>query len=76
MRGRNGNLEAKAEVALEGADESDFRKSGGCLGGNVSSMDEVFFDPTLEGGLHGGADGSDNNGSRPTGTRFRNWVRG
>lgn len=75
MRGRNENLEAKAELALGGADEIDFRKKGCCFGGNVSSVDEVLhFDPTLEGGFGGvgdGVDGSDNNGSNPTGTRFK-----
>lgn len=71
MRGRNGNLAAKAVLAFEGAGECDFRMNGGCLGENVSSMDEVSFDLPLEGGLDVDGDESDNNGSKPTGTRFK-----
>jgi len=74
MRGRNENLEAKEALALEGAGECDLLcTNGGWLGENVS-MDEVFFDPPSDvvgGGLEGGGDVSDNNGSKPTGTRFR-----
>lgn len=70
-------MEAKAELAFEGAGGYDFRNSGGWLGEIVLSMDEVlFFDPTLQvvvgGGFEGDEDGSDNRGSRPTGTRFNN----
>jgi hypothetical protein len=73
MRGRNENLEAKAERAFKSAGESEFRTKGGWLGENVLLLDKVFFDPSLVvvggGGFEGG-DGSDNNGSKPTGTRF------
>jgi hypothetical protein len=74
MRGTNENLEAKEVLAFEGAGECDLCTDGGWLGENVSSMDEVFFDPLSEvvgGGLEGGGDVSDNSGSKPTGTRFR-----
>jgi len=75
MRGTNENLEAKAELAFEGAGGCDFRKNGGWLGGNVLSTNEVFFGPLLQvvgGGFEGDGDGSDNSGSKPTGTRFNN----
>jgi hypothetical protein len=76
MRGTNENLEAKAELAFEGAGGGyEFRKNDGWLGENVLSMDEVLFDPPLQvvgGGFEGDEDGSDNNGSKPTGTRFSN----
>lgn len=76
MRGKNVNLEIKAGLlAFEGAGERGSRKKGGFLGENVLLTDEVFFNPPLDGGLDGGgADVSDNKGSRPTGTRFSSWV--
>jgi hypothetical protein len=73
-RGKNVNLEAKAELGFEDAgDECGARKKGGCLGGNVPPMDEVLFDPPLEAVFDGwgGVDGSGNKGSKPTGTRFK-----
>lgn len=76
MSGRNENLEANVELGFEGAGEHDFRANWGSLGRGVSLMDEVLFDPTLEGGgLAGTEDGSDNKGSRPTGTRFKSCCR-
>jgi hypothetical protein len=74
MRGTNENLEAKAELAFEGAGECDLRTNGGWLGENVLSMDEVVFNPLVAvvGGLEGGEGVSGNSGSRPTGTRLRN----
>lgn len=77
MSGRNENLAANPVAGFGGAGECDFRGNWGCLGRDVSLPDEVFFDPTLEGGggLAGAADGSDNKGSRPTGTRFKSCVR-
>ena len=76
MRGRNENLEAKAELAFEGAGGYDLRKNGGWLGEDVLSMDGVLFVPPLQvvgAGFEGGdGDVSDNNGSKPTGTRFNN----
>lgn len=49
-------------------------KQDDCPCRHVPSIVEVFFGPPLEGGLDGGGvvvvDGSDNKGSRPTGTRF------
>jgi len=77
MRGRNENLEAKAELGFQGAGESDFRTNAGWLGENVLLMDPVFFDPPLvvvggrAGGFEGDEGGSDNNGNSPTGTRFK-----
>ena len=77
MRGRKENLEAKPELAFEGAGECGFRTNGGWLGENVLLLDKVFFDPSLvvvgggAGGFEGDdGDGSDSNGSKPTGTRF------
>jgi hypothetical protein len=61
-------LAVKAE--LGGTFEHGFRKKGDCFGGHASWTDEVLFDPTLEGGLDGDADVSDNKGNKPTGTRF------
>ena len=79
MRGRNENLEAKAELTFEGAGGCDFRKNCGCLGENALSMDGVLLHPPLQVvgvDFEGSGDGSDNNGKRPTGTRFSSCVLG
>ena len=78
MRGKNENLEAKAELAFEGAEEWGLCTNGGRQDVNALSMDEVVFAPPLDvvGGLEGGGGGvaSGNNGSNPTGTRFNKCV--
>ena len=74
MRGRNENLEAKAELAFEGAGVRDLVLNGGWLGESVLSIDEVVFGPLLDvvGDLEGFKGVSGNSGNRPTGTRFSN----
>lgn len=74
IRGRNLNLEAKAELAFEGTGEYISRKQGGCLDETAPPADEVFFDPTFGSGGGGWGDDGDvsgNKGSKPTGTRFK-----
>lgn len=72
MRGRKANLGGKFELlGFEGAGECGSRKKGVCLDANGPPLDEVFFDPPMGGGVDGAVDGSDNKGSKPTGTRFK-----
>lgn len=76
MRGKNENLEAKAELAFQGAGECDLYTDGGLPSGNVLSMDGAVFDLLLAavGGFDGDEGVSGNNGNKPTGTRFSNCV--